>query len=406
MKKALILCLWIPAATAFLGGPAEGTSRDLNGSCNFICWLLRVFLPQYFGGRCEDSSDCGDEQYCGAGICQAYGYCRSELDCRNPDNLYPVIECTGPLVCDDFAFTCGRICGPSCEDGTEGVACERSPCDVADSICSNDFVSCQTDYCGECSALVFDAAGHPEECFLPGPVSCSQTSDCGEDEYCSSGTCTAKGKCSSEADCFNPDNLYPVIECVGPIGCDDDGQCGRTCTGSFCPDDEPTVQCLLAPCTAIALSCNETIANCVDDYCGGCNAYVFDAAGFQICEEPTTCSSASDCGSDEYCAAGECLPNGKCEKDLDCLNPSNSYPLPACVGVIGCESDKKCGIQCGTSFCPPGSNEVKCFVNPCDFPPSCQESWEYCTPNYCDGECGVILFDAAGNEVNCTSIPP
>ena len=118
----------------------------------------------------------------------------------------------------------------------------------------------------------------------------------------------------------------------------------------------------------------------------------------------STCSSVSDCAENEYCAGGECLADGQCNVDLDCKHPDNVYPVIACVGVLGCHGeDGRCGIQqCGDSFCPPGSVEATCVAAPCNSPPSCQESWEYCINDLCNGECGVILLDAAGNEVTCT----
>jgi hypothetical protein len=75
-----------------------------------------------------------------------------------------------------------------------------------------------------------------------------------------------------------------------------------------------------------------------------------------------------------------------------------------CVGVLSCQENNMCGVECGPSFCPNGAEPASCLVEPCRYPPKCQESWEYCINDYCNGGCNAILLDAAGNEVTCTPV--
>lgn len=65
-------------------------------------------------------------------------------------------------------------------------------------------------------------------------VVCESTQDCAVDESedCSSqGTCQLDGQCKSTEDCFDPDNTFSTMDCVGPITCNrNDGACHKTCS--------------------------------------------------------------------------------------------------------------------------------------------------------------------------------
>jgi hypothetical protein len=367
---------------------------------------------------CFNNSDCSKEQYCSQGACLAHGDCTTDMDCINPSNWYPVIECTGPLSCD--AGKCGRTCGPTCPDGSDGVTCEESPCEVTamdDDCLAENPTSCVNDYCGGCNAIRFNAMGS-QVCnkketavTLPSP-SCSSDSDCQGDEYCSDGTCRVQGECGDVVDCFNPSNVFATIACVGPLTCEQ-GMCGRVCAESSCADgSEPVMECRRAPC-------NETLAtggydclegeapvSCVDDYCGGCTTLYFNAMGSQICKTPTaeilpvpSCTSNKDCQEDEYCSSGACLAQGDCTTDFDCINPSNSYPVIECTGPLSCNADGKCGRTCGP-FCPDGSNGETCAENPCSIKSDdcLAETPVSCVEDNCGG-CHAIRFNAMGSQV-------
>jgi hypothetical protein len=191
--------------------------------------------------RCSSTNDCNADSYCAAGGCLAMGSCETNVDCHNPSNLFPTITCVGGLRCNKH-LKCDKVCGsPWCVDGsmsTSDLCPTTPPCEIAESICKSTttIASCKDDYCGGCNALVFDAAGNHELCIGPvdaGLKPCSSTTDCASDgsEYCSTGTCLATGKCTTDADCFNPENTYPIVACVGETFCTGKGQCGKSCTG-------------------------------------------------------------------------------------------------------------------------------------------------------------------------------
>lgn len=178
---------------------------------------------------------------------------------------------------------------------------------------------------------------------------CAASTECGAEEYCASGICRSMGTCGQTLDCFNPSNFYWKTECVGTTECMD-GVCGVECGDSFCPNSDE-VNCLARPCETT--TCNQSNEFCVDNYCGGCNAIFFDAAGRQVCrtsdmfadevegnetkaefvnETTTSCSRDNDCNAEHYCSSGSCRAFGTCGELVDCFNPGNIYPVVLCVG--------------------------------------------------------------------------
>lgn len=392
-----LLALKACAYLEVISSDQDTQNRELR---RFGFWSWRDRPIELFS--CTSTSDCGGGHYCSAGQCRKFGDCGTVFDCRNPENTYSVTECTGPLKfkCDDEG-KCGRDCGIPCENGTGGFQCVLDPCSIAEDSCeTKSFKSCLADYCRSCYPLVFNAAGNYEECtgpdIIPNNSTCSRSSDCDDEQYCSFGECRSFGKCSKDVDCFNPDNFYPIIECVGPISCDDSGMCGRTCTGSFCPDDKPPDYTCSSQCADLRETCDETFEFCMDDNCGGCNAIAFDDSGTQVCTV-TECANSLDCRDKlQYCAGGKCLFNGSCETDLDCKNPNNVYSSIDCVGVLWCDSGT-CGIECGPSICAHGGPPVNCFAQPCAVT-QCDEDHAFCIDDYCNG-CDAIFLDEAGREV-------
>ena len=225
---------------------------------------------------------------------------------------------------------------------------------------------------------------------LGSAIDCVSTDFCPGEQYCMAGKCHDFGDCANDRDCYNPSNVFAAVACVGPLYCTKEGRCGRNCTGSTCKENLPWVECFAAPCE-VSL-CSEAVS-CVDDYCGGCNALHFDAAGNQVCR---SCVSDANCTSGEYCKAGECRRHGSCTVDVDCLNPSNIFASIDCVGPLYCTHDGTCGRNCTGSLCNEGVDFVNCFAAPCQVA-SCPEAIS-CVDNYCGG-CNAILFDAAGNHV-------
>jgi len=357
---------------------------------------------------CTSNKDCDATSYCAAGKCLSMGSCESKMDCYNPSNQYPVIECTGHLLCSEDK-QCSRVCGPECEDGISfptNEQCDVVPCDIAGAICTSTGViaSCQNDYCGGCNALVFDKAGDHELCV--GPVvqdetgaSCESSEDCADDgsEYCSNGTCVPDGQCQSTEDCSDPDNIFATIDCVGPLTCNDDGYCGRTCSDAgvacestkdcaadgseFCsqgtcvPDGQcqSTEDCsdpdnIFATVACVGpLTCND------DGYCG------------RTCSDAgVACKSTKDCADDgsEYCSQGTCVPDGQCQSTEDCSDPDNIFATIACVGPLTCNDEGFCGRTC---------SDATTLGDPCKSSDDCSDL-QYCQRGVC-ADMGHCLSD-------------
>jgi len=198
-----------------------------------------------------------------------------------------------------------------------------------------------------------------------------------------------------------------------------EGRCSKICGEEQCKDGTDFFNCNVSPCSVD--KCEDAVS-CVDNYCGGCNAFHFDAAGNQVCNKinggisvdiiqediPKTCKSDADCSSSvdaierafstegSYCAQGVCKDYTTCATDLDCLNPANSFMTSDCLGYVECQ-EGRCGMVCDETGdqCKDGSDFVTCAVSPCAA--SKCGAGVSCVDNYC-GECNAIHFDAAGNE--------
>ena len=111
-------------------------------------------------------------------------------------------------------------------------------------------------------------------------------------------------ECEGELICFHRNGGEPVPGCLG--GADDNSRTdycvskGATCVNNMdcgekqycaahtchnddgkCTDGSQPFNCFAQPCAVVG-DCAEA-AYCVDDYCGGCNAYHFDAEDNQVC---------------------------------------------------------------------------------------------------------------------------
>ena len=191
-------------------------------------------LPLPADNTCNETSDCKPGYYCAtSGKCQKPGQCATDDDCQNPSN--------------DFPGNGDPYCFSECEisEGTCLTACEGAdfPPDVPNS-----------------------------------SSECANDKACGDGKFCVRGECQKHGACVEDMDCKNPSNSYITTKCIGYVSCNE-GACARTCSSSGCPDGKSEVRCFAQPCRA---PCPESVV-CVDDYCGGCNAIHFDAAGHRVC---------------------------------------------------------------------------------------------------------------------------
>lgn len=209
-------------------------------------------------------------------------------------------------------------------------------------------------------------ARDPDEYDVPSLPTCAMDADCELDEYCASGICRTMGTCDHTIDCFNPSNLYAKVLCVGVTECKN-GACSVECGGSFCPNADE-VNCFARPCDTS--TCNQSHVACVDNYCGGCNAIFFDAAGHGVCtpasvktkqesnennavkvesEMEQSCTRDGDCSAEHYCSRGICRAFGTCGNRADCLNPGNIYAAILCVGPLSCTNEGVCARTCSSS---------------------------------------------------------
>jgi len=377
--------------------------------------------------KCTTNSDCNatSPAYCAAGRCLPMQSCRSNKDCNNPANQYPTVKCIGPLVCSEYK-KCFRKCGPECKKNRIDFRAEKKcgvvpPCDIAKDICISTSViaGCKNDYCDGCNALVFDEAGKHELCIGPikGEVICESTQDCATDgsEYCSPGICTPSGQCKSTLDCYNPENIFATIACVGPLSCDTNGFCGRTCADSACTADTTTElsnQCSHVSCEDVTGGCRDEYTNCVDYPCdddsGWCRSLVFNPSGEAICQEwvDVVCETTQDCAPDgsEYCSQGKCIPSGQCQSTVDCYNPENNFATIACVGPLSCDANGFCGRTCADSACPADGPDLsdQCSPVSCDaIKTACNDEVTNCVNYSCgdDGECQSLVFSPSGQAV-------
>jgi len=109
---------------------------------------------------------------------------------------------------------------------------------------------------------------------------CRSSDDCGTGLYCSKGKCRKNKTCGNRLDCLNPNNRFITPRCLGRIRCNN-GVCSKKC-GNPCTKKKPQTSCFAPPCDVT--KCNEPWENCVNDFCGGCNAIFIDSAGRRVCK--------------------------------------------------------------------------------------------------------------------------
>lgn len=375
---------------------------------------------------CSSTADCeADVEYCSNGNCARIGYCQKDVDCFNQENSFSVDSCIGYLECskdNQCVKTCSdTFCKP--DSNVNDLFCPTVMCDINN---CDGAVSCVNYNCYDCEVIYFDAQGTQicNEDKKDEPITCSSNEDCRidigdvvnimavEDQpYCAGGTCALPGTCATDLDCINPSNHYGVIECAGPIVCQQ-GQCTRDCsTGSMCKEGVDQTYCFVNPCD-VSPGCAES-TGCVADYCsGGCDAIHFDAAG-NVLEEcdgkfviPDSCTQDKDCNDGEgmpthYCSSGTCKAMGTCDEMTDCLNPSNEVGFITCTGYRQCTTDGECEQVCSEEEhccfipveCTAGDKEacpdaVTCVKD------NCNDSGDHCGAGT-----GSFFFDSSSQSI-------
>ncbi len=195
---------------------------------------------------------------------------------------------------------------------------------------------------------------------IPGcvPGGCSDNSDCGYCEICSSA-----GNCISDPDCL-----------IGGCTSNDDCNDGNACTYDFCGTDGSCgyapVSCIdTDPCTSD--SCDSSIG-CVHEVIPGC----------------VSCSDDSDCDDGDICTDDSCGDDGSCSHNF----------IPGCVP---CEDDFDCGDgdPCTNDVCSSGGcdNILIEDCTGCMMDSDCNDGDE-CTDDSCegDGSCRNLFNNGPG----------
>jgi len=173
---------------------------------------------------------------------------------------------------------------------------------------------------------------------------------------------------------------------------------GVCCDGKCaCADGTQPVQCFVSPCTVNTCPAGE----CVDNYCGGCNAEFYTSFGEQVC---LPCVTGGDCSFSQVCGStGMCVP--ACNDDNDCnegfwcrqLADSDSKECvpyqqegETCGGFVPAFLQKKCDPSLDCADVPPLLPDLPgvCKVT-CKGTKDCPED-QYCSvTNHCrdDGTC-------------------
>lgn len=228
----------------------------ISSSFHFSQTLWKTKQQQCFAEPCSVGSSCKNPKncysdYCGG--CNTHCTCKSDKDChsgkewcRVADRFYQNEE-SGEILsfCTPFAGlgeSCGGFVTPSnlriCADGLECVNL-------------NPFIA---DAPGQCMSV------------------CSEDRDCKRDSFCSTrGVCVKDGQCGSLSDCFDDNNNYPVIECVGYTTCEE-SSCGVTCgQAPTCRED---FEC------PFGYACDKASASCVRSTENTCSCGAFDPVCF------------------------------------------------------------------------------------------------------------------------------
>eukprot|EP01012_Entosiphon_sulcatum_P013615 TRINITY_DN1883_c0_g1_i1.p1 TRINITY_DN1883_c0_g1~~TRINITY_DN1883_c0_g1_i1.p1 ORF type:complete len:929 (+),score=164.55 TRINITY_DN1883_c0_g1_i1:130-2916(+) len=286
--KAPVACIMDPCRTATCASnPNAQCVADYCGGCNAI----------FYDANRQAVAGCGSVPDCAAILCSK-PYCptgqkvmSSPTQCCpfcGPDTTAP--PPTQTCRADQEYQTCGSSCPPTC--GVDSLAIV-------------------------CSALCVPGCFCKSGTFLD-PVTDSCVATCPTKPDCSAVACPAVA-CGANMESFTPPNAC-CPECR-PVS-------------RPCPDGSAPTNCLVDPCGTATCASNPN-AQCVADYCGGCNAIFYDANGQTV----AGCGAVPDC-STVRCAAPTCTTGQKAVKPLTgccqiCVPADTTPPPPMGGGDLG-----------------------------------------------------------------------
>jgi len=109
---------------------------------------------------CTSDAECEPGYFCSEEECIPYGYCRSRLDCQNPDNLYLrniTVLCLGYHDCDSDTAQCQFMCGETNCPNNDEETCEPELCNSVG--CDEPYEHCFVDNCGGCKPVYISGSG-------------------------------------------------------------------------------------------------------------------------------------------------------------------------------------------------------------------------------------------------------
>ncbi|CAH1270250.1 PEBP1 [Branchiostoma lanceolatum] len=218
--------------------------------------------------------------------------------------------------------------------------------------------------------------------------------------------------------------------CLGPGAMSDSPAVDRP-EPSLCPPGVRQVRCARDPCEVVRCPAHPD-AQCLANYCGGCNAVFYDNDGNRVdCDQVTTTQPPTRPPGCEY--QGQFYPPGstihethgcmghgvRCEEGGQiliwdnfrygcCEHNGQYYEEGATIteGGVTCHCElshtgEPASMICPSPpTCPPDVEVVNCFANPCDVTSCPAHPDATCRSNYCGG-CYAEFFDEEGNEVDC-----
>jgi len=359
---------------------------------------VRTCTPS--GAEYSDAVDCGDEQFCSGGVCNAWVCTPGERTC---DGLFAIrtcdargagvtlTTCAEGRYCDDdgAAPTCApQVCVPGttrCSDG--GV----STCNDAGSG-FDDPVDCGGDQVcigGDCEDVVCEAGSRTctdgftrSVCNATGTT--LTTERCGAAQYCAGGACFDQTCTPGETTCF------------GTTGVQTCNEFGSAVSAEACGD---------------ARSCRD--GACFDQICEPSSTVCADAGTVTTCSADGLDETDTDCGASETCDDGTCTP-WVCTPDTsECLDESTVGTCSAdglavtsstCDAGFSCEAGACVEDSCafGTTSCV-GDDLYRCTGEGDTFVRTCALG---CSDGACIAGCGDGVLQAGeacddGNDEPC-----
>jgi hypothetical protein len=359
---------------------------------------------------CTQTSECGGEGICIAGVCQQVTSCTADRDCAgegkvcHSQRFYCVAcdgrsgQCPSGKTCQ-FDFTCVDINsgGPDAgtNDSCSGTCSDRGQCSP-DQVCRGGACCAPPSRCrspADCPSNAPECNGATGQCF--GGQGCFDDGDCADRAGCAGGAC------------FCDIGAAPPGTCrIRPDACQSDRDCfeNGAYAGKFCALDSSPRQCLNAPgctsdadCAAVGLVCDTSAGS----------------PSQNKCVNGTPCPNGNECGANQVCVGQVCVGRNcqntptLCQAGETC-DPATLRCVPAQGG--NCTSDAQCpqGTFCDGMRCAPGCrSNADCNGGVCNAQNQCENApGGLCGPCMSNSDCptGTICGRLSGRCVElCAS---